>query len=973
MVTKVDNKINDFLMSFATEDIVKSNSLERLLDYVRSEYALTAVYVLENLYEKADFCYSYVSESGTSYSRKKLILNISDIEYSKALNIYRKENPYAYIADLDDNYVDDCGFMLSYGYVDGDSFKGTVSFHSSVQRVWTDEEKEALLKLSRAIRVFLSLKHSRERAKNINQRVISLLRDIYLTTLYIDVQNDEYSVIYLARGEEDYLENKGIFSQLVDEMVNGALHKNYKKDLLHFFNRDYLYSTLSTEKRSIYYDYSLKRDGQIKWHRITIVLVDTDEQGRAHHILMMLQDITEQQERNEIAKDAFSLMRDAYYRISFIDLNSNYIYNLKIIESEWHDEQILGGSYSDVIKLCAMNHINDEYKEKFISLLSADNLKAFFEMKKEPISFTYQRMVDGECKWVETEVVPIDNYSDDEAKVVWYVKNITEQKVKEAEFSDRMLQANAALRDAYAAASRANSAKTDFLSRMSHDIRTPMNAIIGMTAIAGTHLDDSNRVADCLNKISVSSKHLLGLINEILDMSKIESGKLVLAEEDLKLPDLIDSLLEMVRPTVNEKRHDLRVHINGIEHENVIGDSLRIQQIFVNIMSNAVKYTPENGQIDLTITEKSTKQTRVGCYEFIFADNGIGMTPEFLSKVFEPFERAEDERVNKEQGTGLGLAITKNIINMMDGDIKVESKLGEGSKFTVTIYLKLQEEENEKTDTFVGLPVLVADDDRDACENTCLILNDLGMKGEWVLTGNDAVERVIAAHEAKDDFFAAILDWKMPGMDGIETTRAIRNAVGPDVPIIIFSAYDWSDVEIEARAAGANAFISKPLFKSRLTNVFKTLVSDEGEPEKTDLLEQLKDIDYSGTRILLAEDNEINREIAIEILGITGITIDTAVDGKEAVDKFNSSQVGYYDMIFMDIQMPVMNGYDAALAIRALNRRDSKSIPIIAMTANAFAEDIQAAKSAGMNEHIAKPLDIDRLQEIMRKWLKNRV
>lgn len=969
MATKVDKEINDFLMSFANADIIDRASVEDLLETVRSKYDLTAVYVLENLYEKTDFCYSYVSENNTLYSRKNLILDISDIEYSKALSMYRKENPFAYTPSSDDNFEYDCKSILCYGFIDGDVYQGMVSFQAVTEREWTEEEKEALVRLSRAIRVFLSMKNSREKSNDINHKVISLFREIYLAGIYIDVQEDKYSVIQLEKGQEDYLEYKGTFSELVDALVNAEVQKDYQRDLAHMLDKDYICSSLNTENRSVSYDYSIRKNGYIKWRRITIVLVDTNEQGKAHHILMLIQDITEQKQKSEITKDAFALMRDAYYRISFIDLNNNYIHNLKIIESEWHDEQILNGNYGNVIKSCAEKHIKEEYKDKFVSLLSSDNLKAFFEMKKEPVSFTYQRMVDGEYKWVQTEVVPVDNYSEKEAKVVWYVKNITEQKVKEAEFSDRMLQANAALRDAYAAANRANSAKTDFLSRMSHDIRTPMNAIIGMTAIAGTHLEDSNRVADCLNKISISSRHLLGLINEILDMSKIESGKLVLAEEDLKLPELIDNLLEIVRPTVNEKQHDLRVHINRIEHENVVGDSLRIQQIFVNLMSNAVKYTPEKGQIDLTITEKSTKQTRIGCYEFIFADNGIGMTPEFLERVFEPFERAEDERVNKEQGTGLGLAITKNIITMMNGDIKVESKLGEGSKFIVTIYLKLQEEENESMDTLEGLSVLVADDDIDACENTCLILSDLGMKGEWVLTGEEAVERVVKAHEDKEDFFAAILDWKMPGMDGIETTKAIRNAVGPDVPIIIFSAYDWSGVEAEARAAGANAFISKPLFKSRLTNVFKLLAGGECEAEESDSLEKLKDIDYSGVRVLLAEDNELNREIAIEILGMTGISVDTAFDGKEAVEKFNSSERGYYDMIFMDIQMPVMNGYDAASAIRALKRPDSKSIPIVAMTANAFADDIQAAKSVGMNEHIAKPLDIDRLHDTMRKWL----
>jgi len=527
-----------------------------------------------------------------------------------------------------------------------------------------------------------------------------------------------------------------------------------------------------------------------------------------------------------------------------------------------------------------------------------------------------------------------------------------------------------ALRAAYEAANRANSAKSEFLARMSHDIRTPMNAIIGMTAIAEMHLDDKERVADCLGKITVSSKHLLGLINEVLDMSKIESGKVDLQEEDFVLPDLIDNLLTMCKPQIKAKNHELTVSIHGIENEKVVGDSQRIQQSFMNLMSNAIKYTPEGGKIRLSITEKLTGKPGIGCYEFIFEDNGIGMSREFQKSMFEPFSRAEDERVEKVQGTGLGMAITKNIVQMMNGTIDVESELNKGTKITVTIYLKLQDvDENITYEQFVDLPILVADDDEAACEYTCALLGELGMKGEWVLTGREAVECVTRHHEADDDYYAVIIDWKMPGMDGVATAKEIRKRVGDSLPIIILSAYDWSDIEVEAKEAGVNAFISKPLFKSRMAHIFNDLMGNDEDADQKSFLEDLSKTDFSGCRALLVEDNDLNAEIAEEIFHMMGLKVDHARNGKEAVDRMASSEEGYYDIVFMDIQMPIMNGYEATRAIRFLNREYTKKVPILAMSANAFAEDVQAAKTAGMNEHIAKPLDFRQLETVLKKWI----
>ena len=530
------------------------------------------------------------------------------------------------------------------------------------------------------------------------------------------------------------------------------------------------------------------------------------------------------------------------------------------------------------------------------------------------------------------------------------------------------IESHKALKDAYRAAENASRAKTEFLSNMSHDIRTPMNAIIGLTAIAGANIESQDRVVECLGKITKSSRHLLGLINEVLDMARIESGRMSLAEEDFSLPELVDNLLTITKPAIDEHHHQLEAHVEHIEHEAVCGDSLRIQQVFVNLMSNAVKYTPDGGNIILTIKEKPNGFSELGCYEFSIEDNGIGMTPEFQKIMFEPFSRADDHRTTKVQGTGLGMAIARNIVNLMNGDIQVESAPNKGTKITVTVYLKLQKNEKEQEKELLDLPVLVVDDDKTCCESTVATLQEIGIAGEWVLTGKEAVERCYARHETNSDYFAVILDWKMPEMDGIATARKIRERVGEDVTIIILTSFDFSEIEEEARAAGVNAFMAKPLFRSRLTATLRQFTSGKKEENARNYLEDFAKENYAGKRILLVEDNELNREIAAEIIGMTGVTIDSAENGKIAVEKVMEAPEKWYDLIFMDIQMPIMNGYEATAAIRALAGSRGK-VPIIAMTANAFAEDVQLAKNTGMNEHIAKPLDLNKLNDVLKQWL----
>ncbi len=710
----------------------------------------------------------------------------------------------------------------------------------------------------------------------------------------------------------------------------------------------------------------IRRDGEIRWIEDYGHYVESDVYKGLYYVF--ISDVTIKHKQAESDKalrsaviEALTRVYDSVWLINDMETQQFELYRIdeKLVHLMPANVAVNITKYSDAFVFYS-NLVLEEDREQFLEAVSPENI---VQNTKDKLIYSvpFRRVFETGTRYYRVEFAKLELEAR-ETNIVVGFKDVDDEVRKEQQIQQ-------ALREAINAANASSQAKSDFLSSMSHDIRTPMNGIIGMTAIASSSLDDREKVADCLRKITESSNHLLSLINEVLDMNKIESGKMELVEEEFNLAELLDGTLAMTRSQIQSHGHSFRMDIVNVEHELVIGDSRRLQQVFVNIMSNAIKYTPNGGKISLTVKESATKAHDFGHFQFIFEDNGYGMTEEFQKHLFDPFARADDKQTASIQGTGLGMAITRNIVRLMGGDISVESTYGSGSKFTVSVYLKLQNIKNVDFERFVDLRILVVDDDPVCCESTCEILNDMGMNSEWVLTGKAAVERVRARLKQDRDFFAIFVDWKLPDQGGVETTRQIRKLVGDDTPIIIFSAYDWTEIEHDARAAGATSFVSKPLFRTKLASLFSSLLDNQSGEDTEAPLQDLEDLDFSGHHALLVEDQEINAEIAEVFLEMAGLEVDWAKDGAEAVQMFSASSDGYYSIIITDIQMPIMNGYEAARTIRGMSSSYAKDIPIIAMSANAFAEDVMKSKSAGMNEHIAKPIDVDVLTRVLVTYI----
>ena len=533
-------------------------------------------------------------------------------------------------------------------------------------------------------------------------------------------------------------------------------------------------------------------------------------------------------------------------------------------------------------------------------------------------------------------------------------------------YVEELERANAELRAALHEAEEANQAKSRFLSNMSHDIRTPMNAIVGMTAIGLSHIDEKARVQDCLNKIQTASSHLMSLVNDVLDMSRIDSGRITLSDEELSLADLVHDVAVIVRPQAERKKQALHIQIADVTAEELVGDSLRLRQILVNIIGNAVKYTQEGGEIQVRFSQRPGPEGRVWL-DFSCQDNGMGMSQEFLGKIFLPFERVRSAATRQIEGTGLGMSIVKRLVDTMGGVIAVESQEGKGSRFTVGLPLPVSPLGNREPNLPVGRTVLVAERRGEQVRQISDCLTRAGLTPVSLSTGIGAVTRLTEAQFEDHMPCALLLGQELEDMSPLDLAAHARQLAGPDFPILLATEDDWAQLEYRATRAGVNAFVPCPLFPSRLLAALSSLTSrSAGNGQDSQDSEE----DFSGSRVLLVEDNELNQEIAMELLGMTGVQVEAAGDGAQAVAKFQNAPEGWFDLILMDIQMPVMDGYEAARRIRQLPRPDAQSVWIVAMTANAFVEDVRLARQAGMNEHISKPVDVDRLMEILRGQLR---
>ena len=758
--------------------------------------------------------------------------------------------------------------------------------------------------------------------------IINGVRTLFNRFTVVNLETDTYRYLAGTKPENSNIAVSGPYEDLIEHLCSIMIEETDRRELAESISRDAVIEALEFQN-DIRFESHVLRGGSPEWEHVNIICLERKE-GRASKILFIRQNVTELKKKEMQIQAEMSLAnrKERQYRIAIASSAfSTFEFNLTKDLIENDVVRIIDGQQVSLLERAGLKapckasecferwkkFVLDESKKEFSQVVNIDYLKERYEQGDAEVDVDYWGMeAGGEQMCVRQSFVMTQDNDTDDIMVMVVSKEITEQVKKQREQTQ-------ALQDALLQAQHANKAKSTFLSNMSHDIRTPMNAIIGFTTIAVSHIDNKDQVRECLQKVLSSSNHLLSLINDILDMSRIESGRVQIKEQECNISEIMHNLVNIIQPQVKAKQLELFIDTFEVVNEDVIADALKLNQVFINLLSNAVKYTPAGGTVTFRIMQKTTFRHGYGDYIFTIKDNGIGMSPEFVEHIFEPFERETTVTQSGIQGTGLGMAITKNIIEMMSGTIKVESETGKGSTFTVELSLKLQDVEKnaEQIKELHGLRALVVDDDFNICDSVSKMLKQLGMRAEWTTSGREAAYRAKIAYEEGDSYHTYIIDWQMPETSGIETARKIRNAVGEEAPIIILTAYDWTDIEEDARAAGVTAFCAKPLFMSDLKSALLAANDLIGSEEKKAAWTLA---DFTGKRVLLVEDIELNREIAEVILLEAGFEVETAPDGTDAVEMVKKSDEYYYDAILMDVQMPIMDGYEATRTIRAMRR-----------------------------------------------------
>ena len=793
------------------------------------------------------------------------------------------------------------------------------------------------------------------------QRIFDLeLRRDYESICQINPSTGRYVMCTPSNASYYDIPTSGIFSEELAHAISRIVCGEDQETCLKTLSIGNMLKTLEEEKEGTCYYRVLTPDGSLRWKCARYTYFGDDGS-----ILLNVRDvhdirIAQQQEENRFR----AILRETCEYIIETDVETkSYTLHLPTLINRYPLADC--SDYGSLIARYSERYVAPEDREAFLRAVSLP--EALDRMRREggSCSIKYTVNTNGSPAY-KTWNMSLYRYDDNREYMLSYILDITKLVLEQQEKEREAERNRQIIKDALTAAEQASRAKSDFLSRMSHEIRTPMNAVIGMTTIAAASLDNRDKLTDCLGKIGLSSRYLLSLINDILDMSRIESGKVSIINEEFDFRSFVEGISSLIYPQAKNKNIVFDLNIEGVVDERYRGDPLRLNQVLINILSNALKFTPEWHSVHLSIRE--TRRVRDRAYlQFIVRDTGIGMETGLLERIFEPFEQGGASISHSYGGSGLGLAISSNLVSLMNGHISVSSTPGVGSEFVVELPLLTVPDNTPKQDVSLeDIRVLVVDDDLVTCEHTTLILNRIGVDAEYVTSGKAAVTRVKSALQRHTCYNIALVDWKMPDMDGVETARSIRRIVGPDTLVIIMSAYDWTEIEARAREAGVDFFISKPIFQSVVQDV---LLKATRRRQSAATLPVQKE-DFAGRRILLVEDNEINMEIARTLLEFRNASVDGACNGQQAVEMFRSSPPNHYDAVLMDVRMPVMDGIAATQAIRGLNRADAATVPILAMTANAFAEDIEQSRKAGMNEHLAKPIEPETLYARLASYFR---